>query len=122
MATMTETESIGELRAAFKRMREAGRFIFGRAWDAAVETKLASRGLTIDTATTTDWIDAAESTTLVCEKCHGTGDYRWGAFDLIKKTSAHSGPCYQCSGSGVQDIDDMFRNRSHVLYSISRAV
>ncbi len=116
----TSTATIGELRASFRRMRDAGRFVFGMAWDRAVEATLAARGLNFDTADPTDWVRAAEATTLPCEKCHATGTYSWGG--TINGKPVHTGHCYQCGGSGTQNIDDMFRNRSHTLHYVNRAI
>jgi hypothetical protein len=113
----TSTATIGELRAYYRRMQEAGRFVFGRAWDEAVRAKLRVHP---NVATPRDWVDAAEAATLPCERCHATGIYTWGG--TVNGRPVHSGTCHHCGGSGMQDLDDMFRNRAYVLHSIRSAV
>jgi hypothetical protein len=119
MATMT-TPTLAEMRASYRRAALAGRFMFGPDWDAAVLATLGRRGLSAETATPADWIDAAGTTTLECNRCRGTGIYCWGG--TINGKPVHTGDCYQCGGAGTQDQDDMHRNRAHVLHAISRAI
>jgi hypothetical protein len=119
MTTTTKVTGINELRAEYRHMRDAGRFVFGRDWDAAVVATLAKTVNPSD-ATPEQWVEAARSVEIVCEKCHGRGEYHWGG--TINGKPVHTGDCYQCGGSGVQDIDDMFRNRAHTLHYVNRAI
>jgi DnaJ-class molecular chaperone len=52
-----------------------------------------------------------------CEKCHGSGLYRWGA--TINGRSEKSGRCHSCGGTGRQTRSDIARNRSYNRYKIS---
>ena len=116
----TTTESITTLRTAYRRMQVAGRFTYGAEWNKTVTDILAERGMDETTAKPIDWVEAAESVILPCEKCHSTGTYCWGG--MVNGKPLHTGDCYQCGGNGEQTMDDMFRNRSHMLYSVSRAI
>jgi hypothetical protein len=52
------------------------------------------------------WI-TLDSALTECERCNGTGEYRWGA--VINGRSEHSGECYHCGGKGKQNLDDKIR-------------
>ena len=122
LSSTNDAKTINELRADFRRMPDAGRFIFGRVWDTSVMKLLDDREIGPTYATPEQWVDAAQSVVIPCVKCHGTGNYCWGNFDLNTKKTAYSGPCYQCYGRGTQNINDMFRDRSHTFHYINHAV
>ena len=44
----------------------------------------------------------------VCEKCKGSGVYRWGA--VVNGKCAHEGTCFSCKGTGKQTKRDIRRN------------
>jgi DnaJ-class molecular chaperone len=46
-----------------------------------------------------------------CNKCQGTGEYRWGA--SINGKSQHSGPCHSCGGKGHQTKADIKRDHGY---------
>ena len=55
-----------------------------------------------------------------CEKCLGSGQYRWGA--IINGVASKSGQCHSCLGTGQQTQKDIHRNTAynrHKLASIS---
>jgi hypothetical protein len=55
-----------------------------------------------------------------CEKCRGTGVYRWGA--NVNGRSANSGPCYSCQGTGKQSTRQIKRNRTYNRHKVARIV
>ena len=46
-----------------------------------------------------------------CNKCNGTGVYRWGHNGSTGKP--HSGSCHSCRGSGVQTPRQIRRNHAY---------
>jgi DnaJ-class molecular chaperone len=55
-----------------------------------------------------------------CEKCRGSGEYRWGA--VVNGKAQHSGKCHSCGGTGKQSVSDIRRNvayNRHKLRNIS---
>lgn len=53
-----------------------------------------------------------------CEKCRGTGFYRWGA--IVNGKASHEGPCYSCQGTGKQTKRQIKRNWGYNKYKIAR--
>jgi DnaJ-class molecular chaperone len=51
-----------------------------------------------------------------CEKCSGSGKYRWGA--VVNGKATHEGTCWSCQGTGKQTKKDMKRNRGYNFYKI----
>jgi hypothetical protein len=66
-------------------------------------------------ATPRHWIQAALAVHTTCDKCNGTGVYRWGgaATPSTPNVPAHSGVCYACGGKGIQRHDDWVRNANY---------
>lgn len=54
----------------------------------------------------------------ICEKCKGTGQYRWGA--VVNGKASKSGECYSCRGTGKQTRGDIQRNRTYNRHKIVR--
>lgn len=52
----------------------------------------------------------------VCEKCRGSGLYRWGG--TVNGKSRFEGQCHSCQGSGTQNTSDMARNRAYNRHKI----
>jgi len=52
-----------------------------------------------------------------CEKCRGSGVYRWGP--TINGKSARSGPCHSCRGTGQQAQADIRRNVRYNRFKIA---
>lgn len=118
---LTTATNISDLRREFARIQDAASYIVIKSeWREAVAAELAIMGIDTATATPEQWIDAANAATVVCPKCSGSGEYIWGGTTNGKPN--HKGTCYQCLGKGQQDVDDLFRNKKHLLYSISRAI
>jgi uncharacterized paraquat-inducible protein A len=61
-----------------------------------------------DNPTPEQWVEAAEKATTVCDACHGSGRYQWGA--CINGRMQHSGPCFRCQSKGRQGQADYKRN------------
>jgi len=118
-----------ELRVAYKNIQEAAVFTVDRKeWRIEVDKialKLAATRLkaaaTTEEVLPSEWLKAAELATVTCPKCHGSGEYRWGAC-VNGKPPAKGGPCFACEGKGRQDQDDFFRNRAYWRRAIARAV
>ena len=49
----------------------------------------------------------AEDITCLCDKCKGTGTFRWGA--VVNNKPLYSGPCFRCGASGTMSFADMAR-------------
>lgn len=52
-----------------------------------------------------------------CEKCKGTGTYRWGTINNGK--ASHEGTCFSCRGTGKQDEVQIKRNTTYNRYKIA---
>ena len=52
-----------------------------------------------------------------CPKCHGSGEYHWGA--TINGKPAKSGPCHSCQGTGQQSRSDIARNRAYNRHKLA---
>jgi excinuclease UvrABC ATPase subunit len=52
-----------------------------------------------------------------CEKCNGSGLYRWGA--VVNGKPTHSGPCHSCRGTGHQTGRDIGRNHAYNRHKIA---
>lgn len=52
-----------------------------------------------------------------CEKCSGSGTYRWGA--TVNGQPRHSGPCHSCGGTGEQSVKDIRRNQAYNRHKIA---
>jgi len=121
------SNEIDAIRAEFKTLRDhSGISATRQDWYRAVQDLLVSRSIPCSFATPMQWLEAARDATTECDRCSGTGDYRWGSqtYDITMKTwkSAHSGVCFRCEGKGKQNQDDYRRNYIHTLYMISSAV
>jgi DnaJ-class molecular chaperone len=46
-----------------------------------------------------------------CAKCHGSGEYRWGA--VVNGKAQHVGKCHACGGKGHQTAADIKRNQGY---------
>lgn len=53
-----------------------------------------------------------------CDKCKGTGVYRWGA--CVNGRMTHQGQCNACRGTGTQTQTDMARNRAFNRHQVAR--
>jgi hypothetical protein len=116
---LTAPTDLDELRREFQRIQTAASFAVGKsAWRVEVLRELERAGLCDATATPADWVGAAGRATVVCPKCQGTGEYRWGAVDLETGKTTHAAMCFQCEGSGRQDPDDFHRNKAYLFHSI----
>ena len=51
-----------------------------------------------------------------CDKCRGTGEYRWGA--VVNGKSSKAGTCYSCRGTGRQDWRQIRRNEAYNRHKI----
>ncbi len=69
--------------------------------------------------TPVDWIMAVREVTCKCDKCKGTGIYKWGSSVNSKMT--YSGGCFRCSGNGQMDFDDMRRCKAYDNHAIIAA-
>ena len=54
-----------------------------------------------------------------CEKCRGSGQFRWGA-SVNGAPPKHGGPCWSCQGSGRQDHTQIKRNEAFNRYQMRR--
>jgi DnaJ-class molecular chaperone len=52
-----------------------------------------------------------------CEKCKGSGLYRWGA--SVNGVSAKSGTCFSCRGTGLQNRAQIARNQTYNRHKIA---
>jgi DnaJ-class molecular chaperone len=52
-----------------------------------------------------------------CQKCKGSGEYRWGASVNGKMTNA--GKCFSCKGTGQQDKKQIVCNRVYNRHKIA---
>ena len=52
-----------------------------------------------------------------CEKCNGSGVYRWGA--IVNGRATHEGPCHSCRGSGQPDMRQIRRNLTYNRHKIA---
>lgn len=52
-----------------------------------------------------------------CEKCSGSGQYKWGA--VVNGQASKVGPCWSCIGTGKQTTRDMRRNRAYNRHKLS---
>ncbi len=53
-----------------------------------------------------------------CVKCHGTGEYRWGA--VVNGKPSKSGQCHSCRGTGRQTSRDISRNEAYNRHKLAR--
>lgn len=53
-----------------------------------------------------------------CEKCNGTGRYKWGA--SVNGRGQHEGDCHSCRGTGRQTESDIRRNLAYNRHKIVR--
>src|SRR5262249_49621883 len=53
-----------------------------------------------------------------CEKCRGTGVYRWGA--VVNGKCEKEGICFSCRGTGKQKRADIRRNTTYNKHKIAR--
>jgi hypothetical protein len=120
MTTMTAnteaTPSLADLRREYARMRDAGRYEAGKAWDEAVQKLLDQ---VEGDPTPDDFLWAARTARTECNRCHGTGTYSWGG--TINGKPVHTGDCYRCEGHGTQGQDDYHRCRTYDRHAIRRA-
>jgi hypothetical protein len=113
-ATMDKTDKQGleELRRRYRRLRKNAAYSADLAvWDREVGVRAArlARKAGLPTIPPALWVEAAESTTVECEQCHGSGIFGWGA--VVNGKVTHSGPCFRCAGAGRQGQSDFVRNR-----------
>jgi hypothetical protein len=119
-ASTTETISTAELRREFATLRRnALAFATRDGWMSAVSA-IAREMADGDDPTPMQWVLSAREASTECERCRGTGVYKWGA--VVNGKPTHTGTCYQCCGAVRQGQDDYKRNYGHILYSISRAI
>ena len=52
-----------------------------------------------------------------CSKCHGTGEYRWGA--VVNGKPSKSGQCHSCGGTGHQTQRDIRRNVAYKRHKLA---
>lgn len=52
-----------------------------------------------------------------CEKCSGSGEYRWGP--VINGQAKHAGQCHSCRGTGQQTTADIRRNVAYNRHKLS---
>ena len=111
---MTTTATLTADRKRFATIQNHASFAVGKeAFLAAVRAILPVN------PTSSDWVHAAETCTVECPKCHGTGLYSWGG--TVNGKPVHQGDCYQCGGTGAQNSDDFARNHVYTLHAISNA-
>lgn len=53
-----------------------------------------------------------------CDKCKGTGTYRWGA--SVNGRMSHAGTCFSCRGTGRQDGRQIRTNHTYNRHKIAR--
>jgi hypothetical protein len=58
------------------------------------------------------WVKAAGSAIYPCERCHGSGVYRWGAC-VNGKPPQHGGICFHCQGKRKMDASDCARTSTY---------
>lgn len=110
-ATNTEKKSVETLRAEFATLQRNGSYDVGQeTWFQACRETLDKMLMEGEQPTPELWVEAAEKTTVKCPACRGSGIYQWGAYDLLKKTMQHSGPCFRCLRKGYQTQEDAKRN------------
>jgi DnaJ-class molecular chaperone len=51
-----------------------------------------------------------------CEKCRGSGLYRWGA--VMNGRAQFAGACHSCNGTGRQTLRDIRRNVAYNVHKI----
>jgi DnaJ-class molecular chaperone len=54
-----------------------------------------------------------------CEKCNGSGVYRWGGAVINGQFVGKSGPCHSCRGTGRQSRSDIGRNTAYNRFKLS---
>ena len=100
-----------QLRAEYRKYQKiAYGWVSKNAWDAAVRAlavKLANGGK----ITPAIWVQAARDATVTCDRCHGTGEYVWGA--IVNGKPTKKGVCFACEGKGRQNQGDFIRNRTY---------
>jgi DnaJ-class molecular chaperone len=53
-----------------------------------------------------------------CEKCRGTGLYRWGA--IVNGKASKEGPCFSCRGTGQQSKSQIRTNNAYNYFKLRR--
>ena len=100
-------------RAIFSKMRDIIRYTMGtKRGDLAIRCA----GMP---STPIEWLRACKMVVCCCDRCKGTGVYKWGA--CINGRMTHSGPCNRCAGKGVMNFDDMRRCKAYDNYAICKA-
>jgi DnaJ-class molecular chaperone len=54
-----------------------------------------------------------------CEKCSGSGLYRWGGAMVNGQWQGKEGPCHSCRGTGQQTRRDIARNMAYNRHKLS---
>ena len=54
-----------------------------------------------------------------CEKCRGSGRYRWGGAMVNGVWQGKEGPCHSCRGTGRQANADIRRNVAYNRFKLA---
>lgn len=106
--------TITEARNTYRTIRSRVCFETGvtpEAFDAACRTWLARETFGFDVGGEA-WCRAAESVSVRCGRCAGTGHFR---------AQASAGECYRCQGRGRQTYADVRRNYGADVHALDRA-
>jgi len=99
-------------RVVFAELREIVRYTMGNGpVDSAIRVS--------NPAAPVDWLVAVKRITCKCERCRGSGTYRWGA--CVNGRMTHSAPCARCGGDGTMTFDDMRRGKVYDNHAICAA-
>jgi hypothetical protein len=106
------------LRAVYVELREIVRYTMGNGpADSAIRAQRPSAMVKV--VKPVDRVMAVKSVECKCERCKGTGTYRWGA--CVNGRMSHSASCARCNGKGRMDFGDMRRGRAYDNHAICRA-
>jgi DnaJ-class molecular chaperone len=111
----TDIKMLEGLRTEYRKLRRNALTWMTRAdFDAQIQAHIPAKY-----AAPTDYIAAAEQVTCKCDRCQGTGEYRWGG--TINGKPVHTGTCFCCEGKGRMDQDDFRRNWAYIRWAIVQA-
>lgn len=106
--------SIEEIRQEYADLRRMFLKWFGKdEVDAAIRTNMAKLMVAKNKkqASPELWLEAIKKTTMPCDHCDGSGQYRWGA--CVNGKMTHSGPCFRCKGKGRMSAADCARTATY---------
>jgi DnaJ-class molecular chaperone len=110
-----------ELRAEYAMLRRnAGAVATKEEFLDACKLGLREVEIAPRDATPGDWVKAARSATFECDRCHGSGEYLWGA--CVNGRMTNRGVCFRCEGKGVQNQDDFRRNYGSDMNMFRKAI